>query len=422
MELDLGQCTDDELVAVIDAAVSALNDDRIRLDAPAQRLQLLAEAVRLDARMSAWRARLAVEIERAEVAVQEHGTSTVTWLTDAVRLTRRSAGRLLIGGQRLARFPVVAAAAARGEVLPEQVQAITDVLDDLPADFDATRLRQAEELMVGFAESHNATELRALSQYLLEVLDPDTAEACEAARLERDLRAAKHNRHLTFDYDHHGSVRIRGSLPEAAAEPFIRLVDSYDAQAARGIDALDPLTECVTPAMRRADALVALVHAHQQQALAPSHAGDRPRVVVTLSYDALLKSATDAGQLHGQLSGTGQPVAASVLRQLLCDADVMPAVIGGSSQVLDVGRTQRLVTPVIRAALEVRDAGCVFPGCDKPPNACHAHHIQPWWAGESPPCTTSSSCALTTTALSNLGMIREPTDGRCSYPRTVLRR
>ena len=381
MELDFGRLTDGELIAVIDAAVSALGDDRVRLAAPAERLQLLADAVRLDARLSAWRSALAAEIERGEIAVAEHGTSTVTWLADVVRLTRRGAGRMVIEGQRLARFPMVAEAAGRGEVLPEQVQAITQVLDDLPTDFDADQLRQAQGLMVGFAGTHNASDLRSLSRYLVEVLDPDTADAREAARLERELRAAKHNRHLIFDHDHHGSVRIRGSLPVVDAEAFIRLVDSYDAQAARGIDRLDPLAETITPAMRRADALMALVNAHQQQSLAPNHGGDRPRVVVTVSYDTLVKTATDAGLLHGELGGTGEQVAPSVLRQLLCDAEVMPAVLGADSQVLDVGRTQRLVTPAIRAALEVRDAGCVFPGCDKPPNACHAHHIVPWWAG-----------------------------------------
>jgi hypothetical protein len=48
---------------------------------------------------------------------------------------------------------------------------------------------------------------------------------------------------------------------------------------------------------------------------------------------------------------------------------------------LDVGRTQRLATPAIRAALELRDGGCVFPGCTTPARDCDAHHIIPWWAG-----------------------------------------
>jgi len=148
MELTFEQLDDAALVAVIDAAVSALTDDRVRLQNGQQRLQLLVDAVRLDARLSAWRSALAAEVEQSGVAVAEHGTSTVTWLADATCMTRRAAGRLVIEGQRLTRFPTVAAAAAEGCVLPEQAQAITQVLDGLPTDFDTGQLRQAEELMV----------------------------------------------------------------------------------------------------------------------------------------------------------------------------------------------------------------------------------------------------------------------------------
>ena len=88
-----------------------------------------------------------------------------------------------------------------------------------------------------------------------------------------------------------------------------------------------------------------------------------------------------AGLLAGHLVGTGEPIPAGVLRRWLCDADLLPVVLGGASEVLDVGRTQRLATPPIRTALEIRDQGCVFPGCDKPPQACQAHHIIPWWSG-----------------------------------------
>ncbi|MCA0296934.1 MAG: HNH endonuclease [Actinobacteria bacterium] len=93
--------------------------------------------------------------------------------------------------------------------------------------------------------------------------------------------------------------------------------------------------------------------------------------MLTLSWDTLAQQSVDAG-----LVGAGSRSPAGC-----CDADVLPIVLGGPSLVLDVGRCQRLVTPEIRAALEHRDQGCVFPGCDKPPQACHAHHILPWWAG-----------------------------------------
>jgi hypothetical protein len=46
-----------------------------------------------------------------------------------------------------------------------------------------------------------------------------------------------------------------------------------------------------------------------------------------------------------------------------------------------VGRKQRLVTPTIRRALEVRDGGCRFPGCDRPATWCDAHHLKHWVHG-----------------------------------------
>ena len=74
---------------------------------------------------------------------------------------------------------------------------------------------------------------------------------------------------------------------------------------------------------------------------------------MTLSYDALQQAAAGHGLLHGRLP-TGQSVPAGVLRRWLCDADLLPIVLAGPSDILDVGRTQRLVTPPLRAALEAR--------------------------------------------------------------------
>jgi len=39
--------------------------------------------------------------------------------------------------------------------------------------------------------------------------------------------------------------------------------------------------------MRRTDGLLAMAAAHTRQAVAPTHGGDRPRIVITLSADKL---------------------------------------------------------------------------------------------------------------------------------------
>jgi hypothetical protein len=353
----------------------------------AEQLELLQESLRLEARFHAWQAQLAARVDAAGIAWQEHGTSTATWLADAANLTRREAGRLIAAGKGLLRFPLVADAAGTGSVLPTQAEAITAALDDLPVDFPAGTVRDAQAMLVGFAGSHNSVELRRLTSHLVEVLDPATAETREAARLDREHRLAERNRHLTFSYDHHGSVLIRGSMPVIEAEPFIQIIDAYAAAQKRGIERLDPQSEYVTPAMRRADALLAMVNHHGQEALAPTHGGDRPRIVITMTYDKLIKNCLDAGLLS-----TGDQIDAGTTRRLLCDADLMPAVLDGASEILDAGRSQRLVTPAIRAALELRDGGCVFPGCVTPARDCEAHHIIPWRLGGP-------------TALSNLALL-----------------
>jgi hypothetical protein len=58
-------------------------------------------------------------------------------------------------------------------------------------------------------------------------------------------------------------------------------------------------------------------------------------------------------------------------------------VLGSRSEVLDVGRSHRLVTPGLWRALVVRDQHCAFPGCRRPPLACDAHHITHWADGGS---------------------------------------
>jgi len=77
----------------------------------------------------------------------------------------------------------------------------------------------------------------------------------------------------------------------------------------------------------------------------------------------------------------GQRVSPATLRRMACDADLIPVVLGGAGQVLDVGRTHRLFPASIRKALIARDRGCAFPACDRPASWCDSHHLVPWDVG-----------------------------------------
>ena len=99
-------------------------------------------------------------------------------------------------------------------------------------------------------------------------------------------------------------------------------------------------------------------------------------MIVKLDYHQLHQQAAGAG-----LVAEGEQLSAGELRRVCCDAGLVPVVLGTASEVLDVGRTARLVTSAIRTALVQRDGGCTFPGCDARPTVCEAHHVVPWWAG-----------------------------------------
>ena len=361
----------EHLLASIDHAARGLATD-------AERLELLQTSVRVSGLATALAQQLAGEVVTTEAAEHAHGTGAGSWLAETTRLTRKEAAALLFAGRDLSRFPIVSAASLEGAALPQQARAITRVLSDLPDDLPGSVVIEAEELMVGYAGQFNSAELSRLSRHLLEVLAPEIAEASEAEPGAGRPAAGGFVliRHLEFNHDGHGTTHFRGSLPTVDAAALIELVDAYAAQQKRAIEAIDPLQPMPSKAQRQADGLMAMVHHNAQESLAPNHGGDRPRIVVALQYEKLKELCIDA-----QLLSVGESISAAALRQLACDADILPAVLNGKSELLDVGRTQRLVTGPIRAALELRDRGCAFPACSKPPKDCHAHHIVPWWMG-----------------------------------------
>ncbi|MHA7239962.1 HNH endonuclease signature motif containing protein [Arthrobacter sp. TMS1-12-1] len=74
-------------------------------------------------------------------------------------------------------------------------------------------------------------------------------------------------------------------------------------------------------------------------------------------------------------------LSARSIRRIACEADIIPLVLGGEGQVLDIGRAGRLFPPPLRRALVARDRGCAFPDCTIPASWCEAHHMTPWSHG-----------------------------------------
>ncbi len=341
-------------------------------------LAVTEELQRLRSAVAAVEAQVAVEVEASQAA------KTAGWVSPGDYLTHVAGGRHGHGsrtlrtarplcGERGATWVALQA----GDVSPEQAEVVVAVIDRLPVQ---PGLRaEAERLLLDQAASLNASELRKAGDHLLEVLDPDGTARVEEAALDRLERSAHLGRFLAISEDGIGGVRLRG---RGTVEDATLIKTALYALAAPRPGA-DP--DCGETARdlrdhgaRTWDALVeTCVKASEVEGLLPEQHGAKPRLTVTLTLEQLREG------LGVATLDTGDQVSATALRRLACDAEVIPAVLASLGEVLDVGRSQRLVTTAIWKALTLRDQHCRFPGCRRLPLACDAHHLTHWADGGS---------------------------------------
>lgn len=368
-----------EVLTRIEAALDAV-DHEARSGVPAQqRLAWGARALRVAGRVQALANALLAEVDRTSAAQQAFGSSAATWLSSDGQLSGRQAQRVLGRACDAARYPEVERAVLDGRVGVEKVAAVTTLLDRVPREVSDEARQQVTERVLGFADTHDASAIMRHAEDLLAEVMAESALDAERRR-EREYAQARRERFLSFTPGGRGSTIVRGSLPTVDAEPLMAALAAMAEAARKRYDERHDLA-APTSGQRLADALCAL-------AAQGSDAGVvRPRLLVTMSVESLRRLGAEPGTVARQqdaparLSETGEPVPVGVLRRLCCDAEFVPVVLGGRSEVLDVGRAHRLVTPAIRTALIVRDGGCVFPGCDARPRDCEAHHIVPWQQG-----------------------------------------
>ena len=127
-----------------------------------------------------------------------------------------------------------------------------------------------------------------------------------------------------------------------------------------------------TPGQRMADALTLLLTRPGGNDKSSSRG---TRLLLIADFDAV------TGQLRNGRLSDGTPIPVQKIRDLACDAEILPAIFRGASQPLDLGRARRIASPAQRVALMARDRKCV--GCGASANWCQAHHIIPW-AAEGP--------------------------------------
>ncbi len=331
--------------------------------------------------------RLAVLAAASDVADEDAARSPGVWLGLHARVDRPEAARL----QRLAealdeRYAAVAAGLLSGALSRAQAEVIVAALDDLPSDVEAEVRAEAERHLVEHAPDFGPRELRVLGRRILDVVAPAVAEEHERRALVRDEQRSRRRMRLTTVPLGDGLTRVCADLPTLHVDLLLTQLHAYasprrdhvDGDRLGVVERRDPESgERLSHSRLLAHAFCSLLE-RLPAAATPDHGGTAATLVVTI----------DQAQLQADLGvarlDTGNSVSVGEARRLACSAGILPMVLGGGSQPLDVGRARRFHTPAMRKALAVRDRECRAQGCEIPAAWCEAHHLVPWASSRGP--------------------------------------
>ena len=285
-------------------------------------------------------------------------TSPITWLTNTCRMTGSAAAAAICVGEQadtLQRSVDHLRDARIGFAHLVLLARTSEALQRSGAALDEPRLlrravdRSPNELRRDCAHARHAGDAAAFRA--------DEAELRDLRFLELRSQGDDHGLWITGYLDPVGGATVR-----AALEPLARRTGRGDDRPRKS---------------RLADALVEMseftLGSGGQGGSAPTHT-HVPHVMVSATLDTLLaRPGAPAAELQGRIA-----VSTATLERLGCSANVSRVVFGPDSAVVDVGRSRRLPSPSQRRALQTRDRGCVWPGCDRPVRWTQPHHVEFW--------------------------------------------
>jgi hypothetical protein len=293
------------------------------------------------------------ELDAAEAWRAEGATSATGWLRHRARRSGRDASWCARTARRLRDLPVTGEAYREGLLSTGQVQAIVANVNDEIAPLFAEAEGEMVPLLVPLSVPDVATAMQTWAQAAKDSLQDDEPDLSEPPA-----------RTLFLSETLNGRGELSGGLdPEARelADIALRVAESPDVEG-------EPPR---SPAQRRADAFVDIMRFFLDHQTAQSGGRHRHHMNVIVRYEDLIEG-------RGGEFADGTRVDGATIQRLACDAGYHRVVTQGRSSILDYGTTRRNIPVNLFNALVVRDRGCRFPGCDRPPHWCEAHHIDHW--------------------------------------------
>ncbi|MEO7133171.1 MAG: DUF222 domain-containing protein [Vicinamibacterales bacterium] len=282
------------------------------------------------------------------------------------------APRVSLQGELLPdRYPHLAQVLLGGCISPRAARSIVEALGAVSHRVSSEQLLEVESVLVEHAPRLAAREVDRVCRQVIDRYDPDGAEP-----REDELRARSG---IKVIRGRDGLITWIVTMHPEAAGFLTTALDARTAPRRQPVFTIEDDSPLVaderTLAQRRLDALVSIA----RESIANDHgriAGTSITMNVTMSIEALMSGVGVA-----RIDGLDEPISAATARLLACDAKIIPIVLGGQSEPLDLGYEQRLFSEPQRRALALRDGGCVWPNCTAPPGWCEVAHLTAWAIG-----------------------------------------
>ncbi|MFT4188596.1 MAG: DUF222 domain-containing protein [Aeromicrobium sp.] len=362
---------------------------------------------RAQARIDSQKLHATRRLEATGAARQAGATSTSALIAQDFGGDAREANNLVKLAKSVKPSSPTQAALDAGEITPKKSEVIARTVAGVPKD----KQELAERGLVRDAKKLSLPELRKRADRVSDLwAEPAEVDRTENTTLEERERKARAGSSFRMWSNHDGTWSGDFRVPEAQAA---MLKTAVEALAAPRRDHLrDEVDQAPRDHSQRMGLGFADLCEHLPTDRLPDAGGLGATVTVNLDYAALLADVKAASL------STGGKMSAGQARQLACRAGIIPQVLDGDSLPLDLGTTQRLFTRPQRRAFAHRDRGCSFPGCDRPPQWCEAHHLTPFAQGGTTDRTNGTLvCSYHHHVIHEQGweLRRSPVDGIVEY-------
>jgi hypothetical protein len=346
--------------------------------------EAISELAALESQVVSLRMALSAEADARGVAHETADTGTDAWLARLTGDPREVlAGGLWIARELQEKYAATREAFAAGLLRTSQVRVIVRAADRAPCDVSPEQLRSAEESLVAMATGAgtrtgrpmDAKRLRQAARRMFESISPELADRHENELLRREEERAEHDTWLMLHDNGDGTYSGRFTIPELHGHLFTAALERLTSPRRLTRDragqlVVDETAVHTTLAESRGAAFCELL----EHLPTDGHTGNAATLLITLDLESLL-DGIGAARLD-----TGVRISAGAARRLACDAGLVPAVLGGRSEPLDLGRERRLHSIHQRRALALTHDTCAVAGCERPFAWCEIHHHRLAWS------------------------------------------